>query len=211
MTPRQLDATQPWTRRPTETSRAYDAFMRFCDLGQRRTLRTLCEINRLSKSTVASWQTNHDWIDRAKAYDEWLVRESALDQVEQVKDMRRRHAVVGSAAVEKGSKRIADVDVDRLTIREAVLLVDLGVRIERLARGEASEVVEVGMRGPSGQDILALLRRRPDLVGVAEELSAALRTSPTDMAVHQHAALRRVDDPEPVAALVHGESNGDGP
>jgi hypothetical protein len=205
MKPAQLDATQPWDRRPSETPRAYNAFTQFRDLGQRRTLRDLCTTTGLSSTSVRTWQHSHDWIDRARAYDAWLDREATLDQVQHVKDMRRRHAVLGQLAVQKAGEKIRAIDAMKLTVREAAVLLEMGVKIERLARGEASDVVDVGVRGPSGQDILALLRRNPDLVEPAEVLAAALRTSSTDV-VHQHAALRRVDpEPEHVPAVTNGD------
>lgn len=196
-----LDPRQPWSQRADETSRSFAAFLAYRDLGPSRTLANVCDsgppagANKVeggrSVGAVRTWSARYDWGDRARAYDDWLDRESVKDQVQQVKDMRRRHAIFGQLAVQKAGERLREIEGTRLTIREAAILLELGVKIERLARGEVTERIGIEGAGPSGAQLLAILRSNPELVGAADELSAALNTTATDMVQHQ--ALRRVD------------------
>jgi hypothetical protein len=84
----------------------------------------------------------HDWVERAEAWDAHVERLAREDQLTQILDMRRRHAVIANVAMTKAVERLRDIDAAGLTVRETVLLLDLAVKVERLARGEPTQIVD---------------------------------------------------------------------
>jgi hypothetical protein len=70
-------AEEPWTKREDETSRAYDVFCVYLELGPReRSLQKVCE--ELGKKSgyvrhLERWSSEHDWVDRAAAWDEHMA------------------------------------------------------------------------------------------------------------------------------------------
>lgn len=89
----------PWERREDETPTRYFAFSCYRDLGPGRTLQAAWDVYRMERgnkgdspsSTFRDWSANHDWVDRAAAYDDYVSRQirEALEQ-ERIRDKRRR-------------------------------------------------------------------------------------------------------------------------
>lgn len=61
---------RPYDRLPNETSRPYDAFLTYLEMGPQRSQRKVAE--RLDKSTtiICRWATKYNWRIRAAAYDD---------------------------------------------------------------------------------------------------------------------------------------------
>lgn len=69
----------PWDRRPDETARAHDAFLRYCQLGSSRSLEsTRQSLGRVSGyvRVLEEWSSKYDWVGRARAWDAHRVAES---------------------------------------------------------------------------------------------------------------------------------------
>ena len=85
-----LETAHPWDRLPTETAKAYAAFLAFVSLGARRSVREAArqhhakatsaeEISGRERTTVRTWigwSARHHWISRSLARDEWIARTS---------------------------------------------------------------------------------------------------------------------------------------
>lgn len=153
------DEVALWEQQPTDTDQSYSAFCVYRDLGVRR---SLVEASRkyydLGDEPIAgtspklrqmkSWSATHNWVARANAYDLYLDEQARYEQLEAVKEMRRRHAAVASMALAKAAERLRVASSESLSISDASRLLDLAVKIERLARGEASERHELsGVNG----------------------------------------------------------------
>ena len=66
---------QPWTKRDDETQKAYRAFCIYRDAGRDRSHEYVRkELGRSSGYTrwLEEWSSEHDWVDRAHAYDQYL-------------------------------------------------------------------------------------------------------------------------------------------
>lgn len=72
-------------RQEGESARAYRAFATYRDLGSDRTLKAACEIYYGSTSNlrqVQEWSRRHDWVARARAFDDWreMMIQSAIEE-----------------------------------------------------------------------------------------------------------------------------------
>lgn len=85
-------AIQPWHRQPHETTKAFAAFVVYRDLGVERSIDKAYASKRAtqqqpnSKSTShresrywAEWSTKYNWVERATAYDDYLMQKLADD------------------------------------------------------------------------------------------------------------------------------------
>ena len=62
----------PWLRLEGETSRAYDAFCHYRDLGPHRSI-TQAKRER-GQANLNRWSSQHGWVDRAAAWDDHIRR-----------------------------------------------------------------------------------------------------------------------------------------
>ena len=84
------ETPHPWDCLPTETPKAYAAFLAYCALGSRRSVREAArryhaeatskkEIRSVEATTVRTWigwSSRHEWVSRGLAKDEWLASTS---------------------------------------------------------------------------------------------------------------------------------------
>ena len=174
---------QPWDMRDDETAKAFGAFTAYRDMGSSRSLRRLAESGNNAASNLrqmAKWSGEHDWPDRAAAWDRHVDREVQDDQVEAIKIMRRRHAAIAAGALAKVGARISTIDADRLTVNETARLMEVAYKMERIARGEPGETTGEAdgldpMDGHTlpGEDVLDMIASNPDLAALADGLAAA--------------------------------------
>jgi hypothetical protein len=168
-----------WDRQPHETSRSYELFCAYRDMGIERSLSkarnsasAMPSLARL-KQVCKRW----NWVERCRAYDDYLEREDRLQQEKERREMRKRHAKVGVLAqsiaieglknllakVQGGDQAVAPTDLTRL--------LDTGVKVERLSRGEPTDSHELSGAGggPVKLDLIQTLKRIDEVYGLKTE------------------------------------------
>ena len=141
-----------WDRQPSETSKGYGHFCFYRDAGKERSLRKLAADARTTSKLrqLQHWSSRWKWVERCQQYDDHLERQARLEQERERKDMVKRHAkiaVLGQNLVVKGiEKLIAEIEDGsrRATASDLSRLLDVAVRVERLSRGEPTEISELG-------------------------------------------------------------------
>jgi hypothetical protein len=74
-----------WERQPGETSRAYEAFSTYRDLGPARSLAKVGQLLGKSTGLMERWSAVHSWVDRVaalEARDEMLRREAVEEHLQ---------------------------------------------------------------------------------------------------------------------------------
>lgn len=139
-------SSKPWDRRENETTKAYEAFCIYRDMGRERSLAKVSEKQQKSGSLIGRWSREHGWVDRAAQWDdeqERIEREIAQkEQVKAIKDMRKRHADVAHAMILKAAKALARIPEDEIKPQDISRMVDVAAKLERISRGDVGEVVE---------------------------------------------------------------------
>jgi hypothetical protein len=119
-----------WERQPGETSRAYEAFGTYRDLGSARSLARVGQLLGKSTGLMERWSAANSWVDRVaalEARDEMLRREAVEEYfVAQAEDLANREG------------RIAEI---LLTVREeaakqALSMVSWPLSEQRILQGE---------------------------------------------------------------------------
>lgn len=154
---------QPWDRRQNETSKAYEAFCEYRDMGTQRSLSKVAEKLQKSETLMGRWSRTYGWVERAAAWDaeqDRIAREIAQkEQAEEIKKMRKRHADLANAMLIKAAKALARLPEDEIKATDVSRMVDTASKLERISRGDVGEVVE---ERDGGQSAPAVTFYMPD-------------------------------------------------
>lgn len=137
---------EPWDRREKESTKAYEAFCIYRDLGIDRSLAKVAEKCQKSGSLIGRWSREHDWVKRAAKWDdeqERIEREIAQrEQAKAIREMRKRHADLAKAMLIKSAKALARIPDDEIKPGDVSRMVDVASKLERISRGDVGDVIE---------------------------------------------------------------------
>lgn len=146
----------PWERLPGETARQYECFCAYRDMRYlekpkkpggivrpdftiRRSIRGLAEQMGVTRKSLEPMSAKFDWVARADEYDSYILDCVAAQNTAQIVKMHEKHAAIAEQMLRKATSRlltIPDTDIDANAV---VRMVDIGVKVERLSRGEPTE------------------------------------------------------------------------
>lgn len=183
----------PWERIPWETSREYQKFCAYRDMNssdkpiRKRSLQRLAKELGLSLDHLKKLSAKNDWVSRAAAYDEYLDELAREQNEAEIIKMRKNHALLASQMITKAAKRLLTMPEEEITAADLVRLVDVGVKIERLSRGESTEnrqisgeakVIHQGEVTVKNQMNLDLSRLTDEELSELEQLLEKLHSEP---------------------------------
>jgi hypothetical protein len=154
---------------------------------RKRSLQRLAKELGLSLDHLKKLSAKNNWVERAAAYDAYL-EELAREQNEaEILKMRKNHALLASQMITKAAKRLLTMPEEEITAADLVRLVDVGVKIERLSRGESTEnrqisgeakVIHQGEVTVKNQMNLDLSRLTDEELSELEQLLEKLHSEP---------------------------------
>lgn len=65
----------PWDRQEKETTRAYQTFCVYRDLGASRSMQAVIDAIGSTISTLHNWSSTHNWNERSNAFDDYMERQ----------------------------------------------------------------------------------------------------------------------------------------
>ena len=137
---------KPWERQPDETTKPFEAFCTYRDMGRERSLAKVAEKLSKSEQIMKRWSAKFSWVDRVTAWDdeqERIEREIAQkEQSKAIREMRKRHADLASAMLVKAAKALKAIPDDEVKAGDISRMVDVASKLERISRGDVGEVVE---------------------------------------------------------------------
>ncbi len=138
---------QPWDRQPGESSKAFEAFCLYRDMGTERSIRKVAQ--NLSKSTtlIRGWSSKYNWVERATLYDAELDRQAREKRQKEILEMRDRHAKLATQLLTKAAKGLLKLSDEDISANDVARLVEVGAKLERLSRGESTENVNQKTEG----------------------------------------------------------------
>lgn len=192
-------AVEAWERQPGETPQAFEAFQRYRDMGADRSVVKVAKAVGKSASLLDRWRGRWRWNERARAFDIQQDRARILASNAAIAQMAQRHATMGAWISNRAMKHIQarlNMGLDRdgnfildeqgqpatepIPVWEARQLVDLGIRLERQARGVAeTPPVEVHVHGDSHLNMTlgGFVQANPAQIGPVMELIDRLLAS----------------------------------
>lgn len=131
-----------WERREGETSRAWQAFCVYRDLGPNRSIAKTGEKLGKNRVTLEQWSSKNEWVKRAAAWDAEQDRIARLEQIEAIKKMRKRHAGVAEAMIVKAAKALSRIPEDEIKPGDISRMIEAASKLERISRGDVGDVIE---------------------------------------------------------------------
>jgi transposase len=117
-----------------------DAIDYYLALGFKRTQRAVAEHFQVAKRTVAYRAKKEGWLARAQEADQKARQVAAQRAQDTVEDMHARHMKAARFVQLRALEAIRSLPIR--TESAAVRALDVGIRQERLARGEPSDAAE---------------------------------------------------------------------
>ena len=131
--------TMPWERQKGESHQAFAAFHEYCLLGGKRSLRKTAQSLGKSETLLSTWSSKWKWVERAREYDNEIVRQDIQQARDEIAEMRKRQIEIGKYFQSKGVDAIKQKvkDEDKLKfeeLRDLMNLVAKGMQMETDAR-----------------------------------------------------------------------------
>ena len=134
----------PWERQFGESRKAFEAFAVYRDMGATRSQERVARELGKSAQLMARWSAMWNWVERVVAWVDEQDRQARVAQSEAVVKMNERHAKLAAALTGKVIEKLQVVtpaDIEKMTLVSLSRLLEVGVKVERQARGEAGEIV----------------------------------------------------------------------
>ena len=126
-----------WERQENESTKAFQAFCIYRDLGAGRTLAKVAEKLRKSYDLIRRWSKNYFWQNRADAWDKFISEKAAQKAADEYAKMLEVQINLGKMLQAKAAKAIQNIDFENVSIKSlpsVVNAINIGVEIERTAR-----------------------------------------------------------------------------
>tara|TARA_B100000949_G_scaffold128601_2_gene113425 strand:- start:3908 stop:4483 length:576 start_codon:yes stop_codon:yes gene_type:complete len=135
----------PWERQFNESRKAFDAFCIYRDMGPTRSAQKVARELSKSEPLIRRWSAKWNWVERVAEWGDEQDRQNRITQAQSIQKMNERHAALAVALtgkIVKGLNLLQDETIKGMTPSAMSRLLEVGVKVERQARGEAGEVVE---------------------------------------------------------------------
>jgi hypothetical protein len=133
-----------------EGAKAFEAFLVYRKLGPARTAKKAAAKLKKHYSLLEKWSMQHNWIARAKRWDEEVAQAEAEAELAEIKAMRRRQIKMALEMQNISSKELKKVkeiskkykEAPVVDTKVALKMAELGTNLERLNRGEPNDISE---------------------------------------------------------------------
>lgn len=157
MAAKNRDTPELWERQPGERIQHYQRFCMYRDMPygmtivdqgsgekkmqpQKRSIRGLAKLLGLkAKTTIEGLSAKNNWVERAAAYDVYRMELERFSNEQAVKKMHDIHAQLGVQLLTKATRGLTVLKDEELSAQDIARLADVGVKIERLSRGDSTE------------------------------------------------------------------------
>lgn len=133
---------KPWERQEGETPKQFEAFVVYMNFGCERSHVKVAEKLGKSANLISRWSSANNWVERAGLWDDERERIARQEQIKEIKKMRERHAKGAVAMFAKAMEGLKDLKPGDLSPQDIVKMFAESTKIERLSRGDTSEVIE---------------------------------------------------------------------
>ena len=131
-----------------ESTKHRHAFERYWRLGPERSIERLhaameAEAKAPSLRTLYGWSSRYRWQDRVADLERRARAADDEARIQAIREMQERQAKEGLLLQQRGTQWLAQINDEQASPEAAIRAVVEGARLERLARGEATERTEI--------------------------------------------------------------------
>lgn len=133
---------KPWERQPEESTKAFEAFQCYRDMGMERNIMAVTRELNKSRTIIGRWSSAHNWVERCAAWDSEQDRILREQQQNEIKKMRRKHASLADRTLKKLAESLEYIDPEEIKPSDFARLLDVATKLERISLGDTTDVVE---------------------------------------------------------------------
>ncbi|MEH7747050.1 hypothetical protein V7659_18710 [Neobacillus drentensis] len=137
----------PYEQLEGESSRAFEAFRIYRDLGPARSTGKVQEKTGKNLRLLERWSSEHSWVERARAFDQHMDKKAIQEMELQHKEIKMLETEVIYTAFKKIKKGIDAMNPEGMTPNELAKWIETAVKLGRLIHGESTEISEVNHTG----------------------------------------------------------------
>jgi len=135
-----------WDRQPRETTPAWQTFIHYRDM-EPRSLRKVAETLGKTLSVIAHWSQRWRWQERVIAWDNHLNSVYQAEREKGQKEMAENHIKLSKGIQAKVAQRLRTLRPEDMSAGDLARLLDVAVKIERLASGAPTEHTKTEIGG----------------------------------------------------------------
>lgn len=135
-------SNKPWEPVENESSKNYEAFCIYRDMGTQRSLSKVAKKLKKSETLMGRWSGQFNWVERAAAWDSEQDRIARQKQIEDIKKMRKKHADLAVDMLVKAAKALKIIPEDEIKPADISRMVETASKLERISRGDVGDVIE---------------------------------------------------------------------
>lgn len=168
---RKYEEAYPWERLANEPEDEYKAFKCYRDLRFKRDLRKVSRRMNISLPLLFEMYKDNYWPSRVRQFDIFEEREYRIDNREKIRAMHEKHVKSANIALAASMNTLKkyvptpdNPDPPKLEDKDAIRLLDIAVKIERLALGVPDSIqetigeIKVSPQEDKRKDILKILQ-----------------------------------------------------
>ena len=138
---------EEWERQQGEKPRAWAAFQIYRDMGEDRGVTKVRDVagGAYKHSTLLTWAEQFRWVERARAWDNYVDRRRQAAFLKEQEEMARRHIETGRKLQDAGlayvEEELSDAEQRKaqMSATSALRFIDTGVALERKGMGVDDE------------------------------------------------------------------------
>jgi hypothetical protein len=135
-----------YERQARETDQAWKAFLHYRNSESRSLNNTAAALTK-GDSIIKQWSMKWRWVERVNAYDRYLDQSYRDAQAKKRKQMADRHVKLSEAIQTKVATKLLNLSPSDMTAGDTARLLDVAVKIERLAMGAPTEHLKTEIEG----------------------------------------------------------------
>ena len=114
------------------------------DITRERSIRGLARKLKMSRKALEPLSVRFHWVERCEAYDLYILQRIRTKAEAEVLKMHETHAAIAAQMLKKALGRLLTLPDGEISAADLVRMVDIGVKVENLSRGESTERREIG-------------------------------------------------------------------
>ena len=117
-----------WAKQPKESSKAYEAFVVYRDLGSGRTFTAVAEELHKSVSLIRRWKDKWNWQERAEAWDNSIAEKARIKKAKDYAKMIEVQTGIGQMLQAEAIKAIKKMDLTKASLPALLEMINNGVK-----------------------------------------------------------------------------------
>ena len=147
---------QPWERQKGESPQAFAAFLVYLQMGSDRSIRATSQKLAKSRTIIDRWSRTYGWVERCRAWDNYLQQEAKKAAVAEIRKMNRQHIALAQQIQSTAMQALQELGSNMVNPKNFAAVVKLATDLERQGMTAemkmTAEMDEAGGGGPQRED-----------------------------------------------------------